>query len=208
MILLAVAALLVAEVTAVVAVARQVGLLVTIGLLLAGTLVGGWLLRREGTRAWRAFTVAVAEGRPPGREVLDGMLVLIGGMLVLFPGFVSDVLGLLCLLPLTRRGLAGLVRRFAARRVQVVRVRARRGAAMRYDPAVPPEAGPTPTGPPRLDQPPGGNEPPGTGRVIEGEIESRKGLVTDEPPAHEPPAHEPPAHTSHPQMYEGTVIGG
>jgi UPF0716 protein FxsA len=178
MILLAVPALLVAEVVAVVVVARQVGLLLTLGLLLAGMLVGGWLLRREGTRAWRAFTVAVAEGRPPGREVLDGLLVLVGGLLVLFPGFVSDVLGLLCLVPLTRRGLAGLLRRYAARRVQgrVVRVRARRGPAVPYEPAGPPGPAPGrgPVEPSRPDRPDGG-QPPDTGRVIEGEIGSQNG---------------------------------
>ena len=181
MILLAVAALLVAEVAALVAVTHQVGLLFTLALLVAGTLVGGWLLRREGTRAWRAFGVAVAEGRPPGREVLDGMLVLLGGGLVLFPGFVSDALGLLCLLPPTRRALAGLLRRYAARRVQarVVRVRARRGPAgpydpaARYDPAGSPGPGPGRVEPPRLDRPGGGGsgpEPPGRGRVIDGEV--------------------------------------
>jgi len=203
MILLAVAALLVAEVAALVAVTQQVGLLFTLALLVAGTLVGSWLLRREGTRAWRAFAVAVAEGRPPGREVLDGMLVLLGGGLVLFPGFVSDALGLLCLLPPTRRALAGLLRRYAARRVQgrVVRVRARRGPAAPYgqaapydptapydpaapygqaapydptapyDPAGPPGPGPGQVEPPRLDRPRGsGTEPPGRGRVIDGEV--------------------------------------
>jgi UPF0716 protein FxsA len=191
MILLAVAALLVAEVAALVAVTHQVGLLLTLALLVAGTLVGGWLLRREGTRAWRAFAVAVAEGRPPGREVLDGMLVLLGGGLVLFPGFVSDALGLLCLLPPTRRVLAGLLRRYAARRVQgrVVRVRARRGPAARYDPTAryDPPAPHDPTAPHDAARPPaprrgpvepprlggsgaGGAEPPGRGRVIDGEV--------------------------------------
>jgi UPF0716 protein FxsA len=163
MILLGVVVLIAAEIAALVAVAQQIGVLATVLLLLAGSLVGGWLLRREGIRAWQAFGIAVTEGRPPGREVLDGMLVLLGGALVLFPGFVSDALGLLCLLPPVRRGLAGLLRRYAARRVeaQVVRVRARRG------PATSPPAGGT--GPP-VD----GAGPPasGAGRVIEGEIES------------------------------------
>jgi UPF0716 protein FxsA len=178
MILLAVAALVVAEVAALVAVTHQVGLLLTAALLLTGTLVGGWLLRREGTRAWRAFTVAVAEGRPPAREALDGMLVLLGGGLVLFPGFVSDALGLLCLLPPTRRVLAGLLRRYAARRVQarVVRVRARRGPAGPYRPAGPPGPAPGPVEPPRLDRPGGrGAERPGRGRVIDGEIDGEVG---------------------------------
>jgi UPF0716 protein FxsA len=153
MIVVGLVVLLVAEISALVAVAHQIGVLATIGLLVAGSLVGGWLLRREGARAWRAFTLAVAEGRAPDREVTHGMLVLLGGALVLFPGFISDVFGMLCLLPLTRRGVAGLLRRYAARRGRagVVRVRARRG------PALPDE---TATEPPK----------PGAGRVIEGEI--------------------------------------
>ena len=154
MILVGIVVLLAAEIAALVAVAHQIGVLATIALLVAGSLVGGWLLRREGVRAWRAFTLAVAEGRQPGREVLHGMLVLVGGALVLFPGFVSDVIGLLCLLPLTRRGLAGVLRRYAERRsrAQVLRVRAQRG------PAAPGGAAPEPP-------------TPGGGRVIEGEIE-------------------------------------
>jgi UPF0716 protein FxsA len=159
MILLGFVVLLAAEVAALVAVAQQVGVLATILLLLAGSLVGGWLLRREGSRAWRAFAAAVAEGRPPAREVLDGMLVLLGGALVLFPGFVTDVLGLLCLLPPTRRGLGGLLRVYAVRRARarVVRgpVRAQRGPAA---PPRPPDSRPF---------------PPGADRVIEGEIEPR-----------------------------------
>jgi UPF0716 protein FxsA len=162
MILPGVVVLIAAEVAALVLVAQQIGVLATILLLLAGSLVGGWLLRREGLRAWRAFGLALVEGRPPGREVLDGMLVLLGGALVVFPGFVSDALGLLCLLPPTRRGLAGLLRRYATRRaqVQVVRVRASRG----------PATGPTDGGTGPVS---GGAIPPdaGAGRVIEGEIE-------------------------------------
>jgi len=170
MVLPAVLALLAAEVAALVLVAQQIGVLATVLLLVAGSVIGGWLLRREGTRAWRAFGAAVAEGRPPGREVLDGVLVLLGGALVLFPGFVSDVLGLLCLLPPTRRALAGLLRRYAARRARtrLVRVRARRGPAVRYDPGEPP---PGPADRPRLADPPPGPAPrPSTGRVIEGEV--------------------------------------
>jgi len=192
MILPAVAVLLVAEVAVLVVVVQQIGVLATILLLLAGSVVGGWLLRREGTRAWRAFAVAVAEGRPPGREVLDGMLVLLGGALVLFPGFVSDVLGLLCLLPLSRRGVGGLLRRYAARRGRagVVRVRARRGPASPSaripaapGPPAPASSAPTPSAPkpsapassaptPSAPKPSAPGPPaPGAGRVIEGEIE-------------------------------------
>jgi UPF0716 protein FxsA len=166
MILLGVVVLLTAEVAALVAVAQQVGALATVLLLVAGSLAGGWLLRREGGRAWRAFATAVAEGRPPAREVLDGMLVLLGGALVLFPGFVTDVLGLLCLLPPTRRGLGGLLRRYAIRRARarVVRVQARRGPAVPY----PPGRQQYPADPPHA---PGQPLPPASGRIIDGETD-------------------------------------
>lgn len=126
---LALLGLLVAEVAAVLAVGHRVGLLLTVLLLLLGTVLGGWLLRREGTRAWRAFADAVGAGRPPHREALDGMLVLVGGLLVVFPGFVSDALGLLCLLPPTRAVLRSAIGGYLARRstMRVLRVSARRG---------------------------------------------------------------------------------
>jgi UPF0716 protein FxsA len=150
---LALVCLLAAEVAALIAVGRWVGVWPTVLLLLAGSLLGGWLLRREGIRAWRAFVVAAAEGRAPQREALDGVLVLIGGLLVLFPGFVSDVLGLLCLLPPTRAVARRLLGRALARRaatVGVVRVRARRG----------PPVDPT---------------PPAADQVIEGELDGPDG---------------------------------
>jgi UPF0716 protein FxsA len=155
---LALVVLLVAEVAAVVAVGRQLGVLPTVLLLLLGSALGGWLLRREGTRAWRALATAVGEGRPPHREALDGVLVLLGGLLVLFPGFVSDVFGLLCLLPPTRALGRRVIGRYLARRagaLGVVQVQDRRGPA---DPAGPPAT-------------------PAADRVIEGELDGG-----DEPP--------------------------
>jgi UPF0716 protein FxsA len=149
-ILLAVVLLLVAEVAVVAVVSSWIGFGWTLLLLLGTTLLGGWLVRREGARAWRSFSAAVAEGRPPGRAALDGVLILIGGLLVLLPGFVSDLLGLLCLLPPTRRLLGRALVGWALTRgrATVVRVRATRG----------PAGAPPPW-------------PPGAGRVIEGEIE-------------------------------------
>jgi UPF0716 protein FxsA len=155
-ILIGLVVLLVGEIWALTAVASHIGVLATLGLLLLGAVVGAWLLRREGTRAWQAFATAVAEGRPPGREVLDGMLVLVGGLLVMFPGFITDVLGLLCLLPPSRRLIGRGAVWYALRRgnASVIRVRSRRM------PSQPPGApGPRPA------------QRPGQGRVIEGEIE-------------------------------------
>jgi UPF0716 protein FxsA len=88
-------------------VGHVIGVLPTIGLLVLVSFLGVWLVKREGTRTWRAFRQAMAEGRVPARETADGALVILGGALLLAPGFVTDVLGALCVLPLTR----GLVRR-------------------------------------------------------------------------------------------------
>ncbi|GAB2979103.1 hypothetical protein GCM10017788_16580 [Amycolatopsis acidiphila] len=79
----------VAEVAAVWAVGSAVGVLGTLGLLLAGALLGSWLARREGARAGRAFMAAARAGRSPQAEVTDGMLVGLGGLLILVPGFLS-----------------------------------------------------------------------------------------------------------------------
>ncbi len=74
----------------------------TVLLLVLGGVVGSWLVRREGARAWRALQEALRRGAVPGREIADGALVLVGGTLLLTPGFVTDALGVLLVLPLTR----------------------------------------------------------------------------------------------------------
>jgi UPF0716 protein FxsA len=92
----------VAEVAAVWAVGSAVGVLGTLALLLAGAFLGSWLARREGGKAFRAFLATARAGRPAHNEITDGMLVALGGLLIMLPGFVSDVAGLLLLLPPTR----------------------------------------------------------------------------------------------------------
>lgn len=100
-----------------------IGFLPTIAILFAVSLAGGALVRREGTRAWRALTTAVTGGRLPGREVADGALVLVGGTLLLTPGFITDAMGLLLVLPPTRPLARRLVTRLAARRTGISAVR-------------------------------------------------------------------------------------
>jgi UPF0716 protein FxsA len=101
------------EIYLLVQVGQVIGALPTIALLVAMSLVGGWLLRREGTRTWRAFRATVGSGRVPAREVADGALVIFGGALLLTPGFATDALGLALVLPpsraIFRRLLTGLV---------------------------------------------------------------------------------------------------
>jgi UPF0716 protein FxsA len=112
-----------AELAAIIAVGKTIGLLATLLLLLVFSLAGAWLARREGLAAWRRFQFAMAEGRVPTREVADGAMVLLAGALLLVPGFLTDVLGLLLLLPgvraVARRLVPALARRRAARRSRI-----------------------------------------------------------------------------------------
>lgn len=97
-------------------VAHVIGGWETLGLLLLMSVLGTWLVKREGARAWGAFQLALKEGRVPARETADGALVILGGALLLTPGFVTDVFGALCLLPPTRAALRKLLVGFALRR--------------------------------------------------------------------------------------------
>jgi UPF0716 protein FxsA len=97
-------------------VAHVIGGWQTLLVLVLESLLGTWLVRREGRRAWRSFQAALEAHRPPTREVADGALVVVGGTLLLTPGFLSDVLGFFFLLPLTRPLARRLLLRLAARR--------------------------------------------------------------------------------------------
>jgi UPF0716 protein FxsA len=90
------------ELFVIVQVAEAIGVLLTIALLIAAVPFGSWAMRSEGRAVWRRFNAAIAEGRPPGREVVDGALVVLGGGLLIVPGFITDIFGLLLLFPLTR----------------------------------------------------------------------------------------------------------
>ena len=90
------------EIWAILQVGRLVGPWWTIALLVLDSLVGAWLIRREGGRAWRALREALQGGRMPAREIADGALILVGGTLMLSPGFVLDLAGILLILPFTR----------------------------------------------------------------------------------------------------------
>ncbi len=90
------------EISTVVLVGDLIGGWPTVLLLLLTSLLGAWVIRREGSRAWAALRDALRSGRMPARELADGVLVLVGGVLLLVPGFLTDLLGALVLLPWTR----------------------------------------------------------------------------------------------------------
>jgi UPF0716 protein FxsA len=108
----------IAELAVIIQVGEAIGVWWTIALLIADSALGSLLMRHQGRAAWRRFGTSVRSGRVPAREVLDGTLVLFGGAMLVTPGFLSDVLGALLLLPPTRAVIRGmLVRRYGQRLV-------------------------------------------------------------------------------------------
>jgi UPF0716 protein FxsA len=99
------------ELAVIIQVGQVIGVWWTILLLLADSILGAWLVRREGMRAWSAFRRALSDARVPTAEVVDGALVLVGGALLLTPGFATDVVGFSFLLPPSRRLWNAFIRR-------------------------------------------------------------------------------------------------
>jgi len=108
------------EIYVLIQVGQVIGAWWTVLLLIADSVLGSWLLRREGTRAWTAFRVALGEGRMPSRELADGILIVVGGTLMISPGFVTDVFGMLLILPFTRPIGRRLLARVLAKRLVFV----------------------------------------------------------------------------------------
>src|SRR5215218_6662987 len=121
----------IAELAVIIQVGQAIGVWWTIGLLIPDSVLGSLLMRHQGRSAWRRFNEAVQAGRVPAREVLDGALVIFGGALLLTPGFITDILGLILLVPPTRALLRGVLARRLAHRMVVSmtspRVRPRQG---------------------------------------------------------------------------------
>jgi UPF0716 protein FxsA len=105
------------EIFVLVQVGQVIGAWWTILLLIAASALGAWLIKREGSRAWAALREALQTGRMPARELADAGLILIGGTLMLTPGFVSDVVGILLILPVTRPVARRLLTRMVAARL-------------------------------------------------------------------------------------------
>lgn len=105
------------EIFVLIQVGQVIGPWWTIGLLILDSLIGSWLIKREGRRAWQALRARFESGRVPSRELADGALIVLGGALMLSPGFVTDGLGLLLILPPTRPFFRRLLTSYAVRSV-------------------------------------------------------------------------------------------
>jgi UPF0716 protein FxsA len=134
----------IAELYVIIKVGELIGVLPTLILLLADAVGGSLLLKHQGRGAWRRFNEALAARRFPGKEVVDGVLIVVGGTLLLTPGFITDVFGVFFLLPPTRALTRRLLRRFTLGRFTVVSV----------------GGGPGPFGPSGGPSGPGGEPPP------------------------------------------------
>lgn len=123
----------IAELFVAIKVAEAIGVLLTVLLVLAGWPLGMWLAKTQGRAAWRRLSAAVAGGRPPGREVIDGALVLAGAILLIIPGFITDGVGLLLLLAPSRAVARQVITRNFQSRVVVAATRFSRAPRSAYD---------------------------------------------------------------------------
>src|SRR3954465_4948726 len=112
----------IAELYVIIQVGQLIGVVPTLLLLLADALLGSLLLKHQGRGAWRRFNEALAARRFPGREVVDGVLIVIGGTLLLTPGFLSDIFGLFLLIPPTRAIARRLLKRLPLGRFAVAAI--------------------------------------------------------------------------------------
>jgi UPF0716 protein FxsA len=131
----------IAEIYVIIQVGEAIGAVPTILILVADSIIGSMLWRSQGRRVWARFRQTVERGGVPHREVIDGVLVIFGGAFLITPGFISDVVGILFLLPPTRALIRRLLIRRLGRRLRFRSSRPRRdgpdydveGTATEYD---------------------------------------------------------------------------
>src|SRR4051812_4415457 len=105
------------ELAVLIAVAGKVGVLVTLALIVAVGVLGGLLIKRQGIGVWRRVEARLRAGEMPTAEVVNGLLIMAAGVLLLLPGFISDVLAIALLLPPVRAAVRALLLRRVERRV-------------------------------------------------------------------------------------------
>ena len=162
-----------AELYVIIQVGQAIGIVPTLILLLVDGVLGAALARSQGRAAWLRFNQAMAAGRVPGREVIDGAMIVFGGALLLSPGFITDIFGIVLLLPPTRAIIRAMLKRAAAktpagRPVFFVYERARGRSGRAQRPPRGPDAAPTGFPPPRPAQPStGAYDVEGTARELD-----------------------------------------
>lgn len=107
------------ELFVIIQVGQAIGALNTIGVLILMSIVGGWLMKREGLATLRRFQTKLSSGQLPENELIDGFLILFGGALMLTPGFLSDLFGTALLLPPVRAAIRPLIKQQVGKRVTI-----------------------------------------------------------------------------------------
>jgi len=107
----------IAEIAVIIKIGSLLGIGETIALLLLVSVCGAWLVKHQGLGVLRRIREQMNLGRVPGAELVDGALILVAGVLLLTPGFITDAAGLLLLVPPVRTGIRRLTRRRLARQV-------------------------------------------------------------------------------------------
>ncbi|WP_256759949.1 FxsA family protein [Cohnella sp. WQ 127256] len=108
-------------------VGKWIGGLLTFGILIATGVLGTWFIKTEGRRVWQQAQQQMQAGQVPGHTLLEGLCVLIGGILLIVPGFISDILGITLLLPITRPLYRIYMYRWLERKVRSGKFTIRRG---------------------------------------------------------------------------------
>ena len=108
-----------AELYVILQVGEAIGAPLTILILAVDSIIGWLLLKSQGRAVWRRFNETMAAGRIPHREVLDGVMVIFGGAFLITPGFITDIIGILLLLPPTRFAMRKLLIRVLGGRVAI-----------------------------------------------------------------------------------------
>ena len=163
-------ALPIAELYVIIQVGDAIGVVPTLFLLILDGFAGAALARSQGRTAWERFNRALAEGRVPAKETFDGAMIILGGALLLAPGFITDVIGFALLIPPTRALLRGSSRALARRRVSF--------ACTVFGPP-PPAGGPRPgtSGPARSRR---GYDYEGTAREVDRPARRSRSVTGDE----------------------------
>jgi len=109
-----------AEIYVLLQVGHVIGIFNTLALLILVSMVGAWLAKREGISVVRRLQATVGAGRVPGAELIDGFLIFLAAALLITPGFLTDIVGVLLLLPPVRAGVRLSLRRYFVRRIEIL----------------------------------------------------------------------------------------
>lgn len=130
---LALLALPLVELYVLIKVGTLIGAFPTVALVVGTALLGTFLLRRQGLSNYRQMQMSLMQGEMPAREIVEGVVILVGGVLLLTPGLITDFFGMLCLIPPLRRAIIGIWLRRVSLQMQVAAHRGTPSSGRTYE---------------------------------------------------------------------------